>query len=320
MEQQPSQLNISPEPQPNPQPEIPKKTHLPKWASILIIVIVAFVAIGLVGWNAYKLIYQTPPGLPENNEEIIFTKKFSEKKVGWRIYYDENFGIGFKYPFGWSIKSGVITSNNGEEIGSIEIITEEEFRKNFEDCLKWQTEDCSQYKIECSNEYIYGTCEYIYGGYGGDITGFKQQFDLVKDISDKPFLTKEEKEEIEENFSLIYYQGPGWAIDIDTIYNEHLDLNGLRIIGFSGLDASIGNYYYLSVFVAGDILITMRLSIFPYHSELYKWAEKKTGQNMEDFESFEKEFSQSLKSDQLNKLIKDLLNEYDLIVHSIFIL
>ena len=124
-ENQFNQPNISQEPQPSFQPEIPKRFGLSRWAYILIIVS-AVVVVGLVSWAAYRAFVSTPTESPTEEEEINSLPVVEEnapadetanETADWQIYRNEEYGFEMRYPGDWR-------EQQTTRINRLELITE----------------------------------------------------------------------------------------------------------------------------------------------------------------------------------------------------
>lgn len=110
MDNQPEQPNISQEPQPTIQPEIPQKPSLPTWLIILITILaISVVSVGV--YAAYQYYYSvccSEPTQPSDQETIspgtLPTGEINDETTNWQTYRNEEYGFEMKYPLSWQVK------------------------------------------------------------------------------------------------------------------------------------------------------------------------------------------------------------------------
>ena len=78
---------------------------LPNWASILITVTAAVIAVGLVSWGTYTLVKPSPSNLPEGEEQPAGEKSPAKEDQfkDWKTYTNTTYGFETKYPTDWSV-------------------------------------------------------------------------------------------------------------------------------------------------------------------------------------------------------------------------
>lgn len=128
-----NQPNIPQEPQqsqPSLQPEIPQKSGLPTWASILIVVL-SISVVGLVSYGAYRYFapQPEPAELPTAGEE-----EPADQTADWQTKVTSQFSIA--YPLDWFWKEGTdehdfpysFITNNTDVLSKNQILLENQVR------------------------------------------------------------------------------------------------------------------------------------------------------------------------------------------------
>ncbi|MFH1461160.1 MAG: hypothetical protein ABIF84_01945 [Patescibacteria group bacterium] len=102
------QPNIPQEPQPVIQPEIPQKSGMPAWVTILITVL----AIAVIGGGGYAVYYYylapepiQPSDQGTNNNGVLPTGENINGTADWQMYRNEEYGFEIEVPINWSAYS-----------------------------------------------------------------------------------------------------------------------------------------------------------------------------------------------------------------------
>jgi len=110
---QSDQPSVSQEPQPNLQPETPKKPDLPTWAIILIIIL-SVIVVGLLSYGAYR--YFTPQPEPEPAELPTAGEEGpADETADEQIYRNEEYGFEID-------TKGLLIEENESEFGNYGVI------------------------------------------------------------------------------------------------------------------------------------------------------------------------------------------------------
>jgi hypothetical protein len=205
---------------------------------------------------------------------------------GWKTYESKMLGIGFKYPSSMSSPE-ISQENRGKCIykyislqkGGIEV--------------RQKTDSAFLCFDSMSPELI------------------QKQFQILEKVSEIKNINEVLKKEIESDFILLRSMSLSFGSDlklyIDSIYNNQIDAQGMRIIGYSGSDVSAANYYYQSVFLKNNKIISTRFPLFS--DDILTWAETQMSKNLEQ------QITEALKDE--NSQIYKIVEEYDLIAKSI---
>ena len=146
----------------------------------------------------------------------------------------------------------------------------------------------------------------------------KRQFDILEKISNEGKLDKETKNDIIKNLDIFYPNTVAGTDDkfyVDLINNDHLGVYGIKIIGYAGSDVSADNYYYRSVFLKDDKIVTARFRLFT--EEMMPWADAEMLKSINSEDDFDDRIIESLKTKDKNNKIYKTVQQFDLVSKSI---
>jgi len=140
----------------------------------------------------------------------------------------------------------------------------------------------------------------------------------LEKISNEGKLDKETKNDIIKNLDIFYPNTVAGTDDkfyVDLINNDHLGVYGIKIIGYAGSDVSADNYYYRSVFLKDDKIVTARFRLFT--EEMMPWADAEMLKSINSEDDFDDRIIESLKTKDKNNKIYKTVQQFDLVSKSI---
>lgn len=287
------------------------------------------------------------------NCEFAACPEIKDEILGWQTYTNKELGIGFKYPSEWESPVAKETSIGKCEYKEVflpkkgDIYVRPKLNSAF---LCFQPKpyfECGNYYFECSPSLTSFDCQPYKDGAGNydsmkvwndlKTKGFncsitvgrpyapyiynpellQKQFQILEKASQATKLDENLEKEIKSDFILFRPSsivGSDNRFYVELIYNSQIDAQGIKIIGYDGSDVSAGNYYYRTVFLKDNKIISTKFSLFS--GELLQWAEKEMLQITQG-KSFSERIIEALKDKNKQPQIYKVVQEYDLLSKSL---